>query len=435
MDRGHDNSNRQAAISVGWCSASTQSHWVLFVLLRSGVESIEHQIFRLVDCHTDYHNVACPGAPPCDLTTGVSRPRSAVMTYFRTRLLCRNLQIRPNTGPIAVRYPSEKGEVTITLMPLEPIPDDIDCGMEATVLTKRAISGKPGQALQALAKQRLPPGSRVEPSHLADPEIQQVYFEYGTPPLDVLPQHLEELFTEVHAQHSRAARRTLHLLRWRHGLDVPTQPFAQIAADWSLDQKTWRMMPAHGKGRVQISSVSLGLRAAERMSEVQRLLDDRLEMPIGHELLLEAEEHAFASVRSSLVLSLAALEVGFKGLVSKLVPDAAWLVAEVPSPPLDKMLRDYLPLLPKVLELNVGAANTLTTTALAEVRKAMGLRNDLVHTGIAKIDGRWLDSWLQLCGDLLYLFDFYQGHRWALRVTGGPDRLPGLMQQTDAPEA
>jgi hypothetical protein len=350
------------------------------------------------------------------------------MAYFRTRVLCRNLRMRPDTGPVVVRYPSEKGEVTITLLPLEPMPDGIDCGMEATVLTKRAIPGQPGQALQALAEQRLPPGSRVEPSHLTDPEAEQVYFESGTPPLDVLPQHLEELFAEVHAEHGRAARRTLRLLRWRHGLDVPTQPFAQVAAEWSLDQETWRMLPARGQGRVRISSVSLGLLAAERTAEVQRLLDAGLEMPIGHELLVEAEEHAITSVRSSLVLSLAALEVGFKGLVSRLVPDAAWLVVELPSPPLERMLRDYLPLLPKVLEVNVGAADTLTTTALAEVRKAVTLRNDLVHTGRAKIDGRWLDSWLQLCGDLLYLFDFYQGHRWALGEIGEPGRLPGLIQ-------
>jgi hypothetical protein len=351
-----------------------------------------------------------------------------VTAYFRTRVRCRNLRIQADTDPIAVRYPSEKGEVTITLLPLEPMPDGTDSGMGVTVLTKRAISGRPGQALQALVEQRLPQGSRVEPSHMAYPEVEREYFESGTPPLDVLPQHLEELFAEVYAEHSTAARRTLRLLRWRHGLDVPTQPFALMAAEWSLDQENWRMMPLRGQGRVRASLVSLGVRAAERTSEAQRLLDAGLEMPIGHELLMEAEEFAFTSVRSSLVLSLAALEVGFKSLVSKLVPDAAWLVAEVPSPPLEKMLRDYLPLLPNVLEVNVGAANALTTTALAEVRKAVKLRNDLVHTGIAKIDGRWLDSWLQLCGDLLYLFDFYQGHRWALGEIGEPGRLPGLMQ-------
>jgi len=141
------------------------------------------------------------------------------------------------------------------------------------------------------------------------------------------------------------------------------------------------MMPARGRGRVRTSSVSLGLGAAERMSEVQRLLDADLDMPVGHELLVEAGEYAFASPRSSLVLSLAALEVGFKDLVGKLVPGAAWLVAEVPSPPLERMLRDYLPSLPKVLEINVGAADTLIPTVTAEVRKANDLRNNLVHTG------------------------------------------------------
>jgi len=92
------------------------------------------------------------------------------------------------------------------------------------------------------------------------------------------------------------------------------------------------------------------------------------------------------------------------------------------------MLRDYLPLLPKALEVNTGTGDTLTPTVLDEVRKAVGLRNDLVHTGKARIDGRWLDSWLQLCHDLLYLFDFYQGHSWALREIESSGRLAELLR-------
>jgi hypothetical protein len=366
----------------------------------------------------------------------VTRPTSAVTAYFRTRLLCRNLQIRPDTGAIAVRYPPEKAEVTVTFVPLEPVPGEIGYTMEARVLTRRAIPGRPGQDLQVLAEQRLPPGSRVEPSHLADPEVQRIYFESGCPPLDVLPPHLDALFTEVHTMHSAAARRTVQLLRWRHGFEVPTRPFALIVAEWSLDQETWQMMSVRGQGRVRTSLHDLGPSAVGRMVEVQRLVDAGCEMPVGHELLAEAEEYAFVSVRSALVLSLAALEVGFKGLVSNLVPAAAWLVAEVPSPPLEKMLRDYLPMLPKALEVNAGGGDTLTVTVLDEVRKAVRLRNDLVHTGKAKIDGRWLDSWLNLCRDLLYLFDFYQGHSWALRQIEGPPGHPAeLIRQEDGPSA
>jgi hypothetical protein len=366
----------------------------------------------------------------------VTKPTNAVSASFRTRLLCLNLQIRPETGPIAVRFPSEKAEVTVTFVPLEPVPSEIGYTMEATVLTKRAIPGRPGQDLQVLAEQRLPQGSRVEPSHLADPEVQRIYFESGCPPLDVLPPHLDALFTEVHAEHGAAARRTVQLLRWRYGFEVPTQPFALIAAEWSLDQETWQMMSARGQGRVRVSLRDLGPSAIGRMSEVQRLLDTGCEMPVGHELLAEAEEYAFASLRSSLVLSLAALEVGFKGLVSNLVPAAAWLVAEAPSPPLEKMLRDYLPMLPKTLEGKAGGRDTLTVTVLDEVRKAVRLRNDLVHTGKAKNDGRWLDSWLSLCRALLYLFDYYQGHSWALRqIEGPPGHLAELIRQEDGPSA
>jgi hypothetical protein len=58
------------ARSVGWRSASIGWTWVLFVLLRSGVESIEHQIFHLVT----------PGGLPRGLPTNLSRPAADYKT-------------------------------------------------------------------------------------------------------------------------------------------------------------------------------------------------------------------------------------------------------------------------------------------------------------------------------------------------------------------
>ena len=276
----------------------------------------------------------------------MSTPTSAVTGYFRTRLVCRKLKMRPDTGPLTIRYPSAKDEVTVAFVPLEPVPGQSSYTMEAVVLTRRAISGKPGQDLQVLAEQRLPPGSRVEPSHLVDPEVQKIYFEHGCPPLDVLPPHLDALFTDMQTAHYTAALRTVQLLRWRHGFEVPTYPFAQQTAEWSLDQQTWWRMSSRGQGHARISREDLGPSAGTRVAEVQRLLDAGEEIPVGHELLTEAEEQARLSPRSALVLSLAALEVGFKSLVGEVAPAAAWLIAEVPSPPLEKMLRHYLPVLP-----------------------------------------------------------------------------------------
>jgi hypothetical protein len=356
------------------------------------------------------------------------------VAYFRTRLECRKLKMRPETGPITVRYPSGTDEVTVTLAPLEPVPGQPGHTVEAIVLTKRAISGKPGQDLQVLAEKRLPAGSRVETSDLADPEAQKSYFEYGSPPLDVLPPHLDALFTEMQAAHNAAARQTVQLLRWRHGFDVPTQPFAKQTPEWSLDQQTWWRIPMRGQGHAYVSLEDLGPSAIVRMSEVQSLLDAGDEMPVGHELLTEADEQATLSPRSALVLSLTALEVGFKSMVGELVPTAAWLVAEVPSPPLEKMLRDYLPLLPKSSGIGSNLRDALTDNVLNDVRKAVLLRNNLVHRGEAKIDFRWLYSWLDLCRDLLYLFDFYQGHSWALQhLEYPPERLGELLRPRSTP--
>jgi hypothetical protein len=53
--------------------------------------------------------------------------------------------------------------------------------------------------------------------------------------------------------------------------------------------------------------------------------------PLARQILREAWAQKSASPRSALVLAIAAAEVGFKQCVSQLVPEARWLVEEIPS--------------------------------------------------------------------------------------------------------
>ena len=78
-----------------------------------------------------------------------------------------------------------------------------------------------------------------------------------------------------------------------------------------------------------------------------------IQEPLAHVLLREAlaasESRNWAT---ALVMAMTAIEIGVKHLISQLVPEAAWLAEHLPSPPIDAILRDYLPIMPARLLVN-----------------------------------------------------------------------------------
>lgn len=96
------------------------------------------------------------------------------------------------------------------------------------------------------------------------------------------------------------------------------------------------------------------------------------------------------------------------------------------------MLRHYLPVPPRASGVDPLLGDTLTDDVLEQVRKAVQLRNNLVHKGQANIEFRWLYKWLDLCRELLYLFDVYQGYAWALgEIQWPPGHLGELLYLKD----
>jgi SOS response associated peptidase (SRAP) len=94
-------------------------------------------------------------------------------------------------------------------------------------------------------------------------------------------------------------------------------------------------------------------------------------------------------------------------------PDANWLVKEMPSPPIHKMLRTYIP------KLHLHQGKPLADwQKLAPLFKAIGElaedRNVLTHTG--EMTARASDNLpvtLKVISDLLYILDVLEGHEWA----------------------
>ena len=119
------------------------------------------------------------------------------------------------------------------------------------------------------------------------------------------------------------------------------------------------------------------------------------------------------ATRSALVMAVAAAEIGYKRAVAVLTPEAEWLVMQMPSPSLERLLREHLPQLP-VLE-KLSAAVACPENILKQLKVAVTLRNTLVHSGSGSISRERVERIIDAVDDLLLLLDFYCGHQWSLR--------------------
>jgi hypothetical protein len=208
--------------------------------------------------------------------------------------------------------------------------------------------------------------------------------------------------------------RTLRVLMWRRCISVAYSRRVFKGAFWSLgDGQQWN--PIHGllQGRLSVEpEQGCGPVSPATVVAVGTLVASGQDEPLARQLLREAWAQKDRSQRSALVLAIAAVEVGLKHCISALVPDARWLVENVPTPPLHKMLTEYLPLLP--VRTVSGKFCMPPDNLLDEIRTGVELRNRVVHLGHVKMTAEKLDRLLRGVSDLLWILDTYQGHEWAM---------------------
>ncbi|MGH8647029.1 MAG: hypothetical protein ACREX4_22255 [Gammaproteobacteria bacterium] len=140
--------------------------------------------------------------------------------------------------------------------------------------------------------------------------------------------------------------RTFRIFMWRRGMSVASSRLVFRGAFWSLHGQQWN--PIYGLVRLRAyvgPQEPCGPVPPEIAADVGALVASGQDGPLARQLLREAWAQIGPSQRSALVLAIAAAEIGLKHCISALVPNARWLVENVPTPPLHKMLTEYLPLL------------------------------------------------------------------------------------------
>lgn len=256
-----------------------------------------------------------------------------------------------------------------------------------------------------------------------------------SPRRHLCPSDIANLIEHVESDLASKANRLFKLLRWRQCCDAPGEVLKHYALYWRVDEGDYPHAPLNGGPSRQITVQGMfGIHWSEEHStDLQKLwiAKDIME-PLGHTLLREAAALSTESPRSSILIMTAALETAVKTHISRIVPETAWLMEEIPSPPIFKILGHYVPLIHRNCGKELDFWDNVKPS-INKVRKLIELRNKVAHTGKIPENAGPIQDDIVLVSDFLYLLDVLDGHEWAkslisleLRKTlGWPDPKDG----------
>jgi hypothetical protein len=224
-----------------------------------------------------------------------------------------------------------------------------------------------------------------------------------------------EFVDSVLAQLQAIMMSTVTLFRWRQGIaEGPPDPCHTLRARYSETGEAWREVFLVRSVKITWGLTSPSAPEDDACKQVVELATAGTEEPLGRQLFREAWIQRNSRPRSALVIGVAAAEVGFKKLVGSLVPQAQWLVDEVQTPSLSKMLSRYLPTLPVKARFE-GKSIRPPKALLRKLNDAVERRNKLVHAGESPPKPDELAEMLEAVNDFLWICDLYQGHVWAAK--------------------
>jgi hypothetical protein len=288
--------------------------------------------------------------------------------------------------------------------------------LSCTAVTQKEPSTEIQEIFAGLAVNRLPAG--LKKYKRKGDRRQEPFDDKGRaadnrlPSASLFPKEFQSFESELLHELTERIGKTVRIIRWRNAFKTKHNPtrFTR-GVSWSFDNERWHAMPHNLsiEGGAFLFDFPL---TDEVHREMEKLILEKVSEPLGHELFLEAWELRSRNPRSALIIGMSAAEVGFKQCFGKLVPDAEWLANNVPTPPLSKMLSEYLPLLPVRLKIQgrVLKPPKRIRTAIQNGTKA---RNETVHVGSNPPKASELRELLLSIRDLLYLLDGYSGFEWA----------------------
>lgn len=236
----------------------------------------------------------------------------------------------------------------------------------------------------------------------------------GAVAFNILPAELQEHCNASALSTSRYWLEAYALIRWRWPTAVDPGWFATPHHPmlWSNDGIEWKpLLRGRSYSASAVPQLSLNPVVA---GELETIATSQDREPVGREIWHVASQ---VDPVTAIVLAVTAIEVELKRLVSTMVPEAEWLLVNLPAPPIVTIIEKYL----ATLE-SYNKALAPPDALMKTLRRAVKQRNDFVHVGPTG-DARWLRSAveesalrsvLDATSDLLWLFDAQRGYTWAL---------------------
>src|ERR1700682_1880760 len=200
-------------------------------------------------------------------------------------------------------------------------------------------------------------------------------------------------------------QKTVMALRWRCSIiDGPTSTFRNGKEAYSFDGIVWRETPRSLASLKMVFGNPYPKGISEKQcEEVVALVKEGASESLGGQLVREAWNLLGGFPEAALVIGVAGAEIGFRRLVGKVGGRT----------PITKLLNTYWPHphpIPTIQGVRIKASTVLRDSLLIGIRA----RNQVVHGGAAAPGPDELRDILWNISQLLWIWDFYSGHVWAL---------------------
>lgn len=139
---------------------------------------------------------------------------------------------------------------------------------------------------------------------------------------------------------------------------------------------------------------------ADVVSSIKRLNSDVLQNLFHFNLMREAYGIVHSNDYAPFVIAFTALETNIKCFIKDKSPDAAWLIENMPSPQIEKIVRHYLP---TILELKYEPC---LGKIADEVKKRAEQRNKIVHGKYNQIKFDTMSNFLAFVNDMNWFLEF-----------------------------
>jgi len=202
----------------------------------------------------------------------------------------------------------------------------------------------------------------------------------------------------------------LALASWRTGSAVDLSDLPEKAKIyWSEDKKDWhRLLLKNNSGAITLGGV---VESSKKVGDDLADLFLRSEKAPVYRGFLDQAIIDY-KLDSAMVMAVAALEIAVKQTIQKVHPETDWLLQEIPSPPVHKMLKDYLPTLESPFVDDNGGIK-VSTELLDEVKKAVQARNEIIHKGSIKWPVRRRYKSILMMEWVIRWLEYYQGYSWS----------------------